>query len=319
MALSPALQKLVSNGANKYSRSTGERIKPKEGINRYRILVPDVNAQFWADLGVHWIKPEVDGKGKPIAVVGCADVCFQEPCEIDTAIIAALAGANDEESKKLYESWRARKTVLLNVLDRSKGSTDPDKVQILELTTGTFGAVLGIIQQYAEENEDILDAANGMDISISRAGKGLNTEYTVNVAPGKSAPVTKAHLQGCHNLTDHIKKEFFRGDEQKALNFIGQVAQINIPRLGSKTPTAALTSKAAQVDPEVDADALADAADLSDVPFDTDETTAPAKATAAATTKTTASSKPAAPVVEEDAVVLDDNDIDDVLADLDSI
>ncbi|MBX4911405.1 hypothetical protein HJA82_29265 [Rhizobium bangladeshense] len=316
MALSPALQKLVSNGANKYSRSTGERIKPKEGINRYRILVPDVNAQFWADLGVHWIKPEVEGKGKPIAVVGCSDVCFQEPCEIDTAIIAALANANDEESKKLYESWRARKTVLLNVLDRSKGSTDPDKVQILELTTGTFGAVLGIIQQYAEENEDILDANAGMDISITRAGKGLNTEYTVNVAPGKSQPVTKAHLQGCHNLVDHIKKEFFRGDEQKALNFIGQVAQINIPRLGNKTPTAALTSRAAQVDPEVDADALADAADLSEAPFDVEEQ-APVKAAAATTTK--ASSKPAAPAVEEDAVVLDDNDIDDVLADLDSI
>ncbi|QIG75661.1 single-stranded DNA-binding protein [Rhizobium phage RHph_Y2_17_1] len=313
MALSPALQKLVANGANKYQRSTGERIKPKEGINRYRILVPDVNAQFWADLGVHWIKPEVEGKGKPIAVVGCSDVCFGQPCEIDTAINAALSGAIDEDSKKLYESWRARKTVLLNVLDRSKGSTDPDKVQILEITTGTFGAILNIVQQYAEEGEDILDAAVGMDISISRTGKGLQTEYTVNVAPGKSQPVTKAHLKDVHNLTDHINKEFFRGDEQKALNFIGQVAQVNLPRLGNKTPTAALTSKAAQVDPEVDADALADAADLDDsVPFDTEEEAPVTKAAAR-----TAPSKPA--VVEEEPVVLDDNDIDDVLADLDSI
>ncbi|WP_276122603.1 hypothetical protein [Pararhizobium qamdonense] len=316
MALSPALQKLVSNGANKYSRSTGERIKPKEGINRYRLLVPDVNAQFWADLGVHWIKPEVEGKGKPIAVVGCADVCFQTPCEIDTAIDAALSNAIDEDSKKLYQSWRARKTVLLNVLDRSKGSTDPDKVQILEITTGTFGAILGIIQQYAEEGEDILDAAAGMDISISRTGKGLQTEYTVNVAPGKSQPVTKKHLAEVHNLTDHINKEFFRGDEQKALNFIAQVAQVSIPRLGVKTPTAALTSRAAQVDPEVDADALADAADLEEL--ETVEE-APAPAPVKAAVKTTASSAPAKVEVEEDAVVLDDNDIDDVLADLDSI
>jgi hypothetical protein len=313
MALSPALQKLVANGANKYQRSTGERIKPKEGINRYRILLPDVNAQFWADLGVHWIKPEVEGKGKPIAVVGCSDVCFGQPCEIDTAINAALSGAIDEDSKKLYESWRARKTVLLNVLDRSKGSTDPDKVQILEITTGTFGAILNIVQQYAEEGEDILDGNVGMDISISRTGKGLQTEYTVNVAPGKSQPVTKAHLKDCHNLTDHINKEFFRGDEQKALNFIAQVAQVNLPRLGNKTPTAALTSKAAQVDPDVDADALADASDLDDdVPFEVEETAPVTKAAVR-----TAPSKPA--VVEEDAVVLDDNDIDDVLADLDTI
>lgn len=315
MALSPALQKLVSQGANKYSRSTGERIKPKEGINRYRILVPDVNAQFWADLGVHWIKAEVEGKGKPIAVVGCPDVCFGQPCEIDTAIVQALSGAIDEDSKKLYESWRARKTVLLNVLDRSKGSSDPDKVQILEITTGTFGAILNIIQQYAEEGEDILDAAGGMDISITRAGKGLNTEYTVNVAPGKSLPVKQAHLKDCHNLTDHINKEFFRGDEQKALNFIGQVAQVNLPRLGSKTPTAALTSKAAQVDPDVDEDALADAADLEEVSDEQEEAPAPA-ATKTVAAKT--SSTPAKAEVEED-VVLDDNDLDDVLADLDSI
>jgi hypothetical protein len=316
MALSPALQKLVSQGANKYSRSTGERIKPKEGVNRYRILVPDVNAQFWADLGVHWIKPEVDGKGKPIAVVGCSDVVFGQPCEIDTAINEALKGAIDEDSKKLYESWRARKTVLLNVLDRSKGSSDPDKVQILEITTGTFGSVLNIIQQYAEEGEDVLDPNSGMDISITRAGKGLNTEYTVNIAPGTSKAVTKAHLKEVHDLTSHINKEFFRGDEQKALNFIAQVAQVSIPRLGNKTPTAALTSRAAQVDPDVDADALADAADLDEAPFETEEKEEVVTTKAAAPTTQKASSKPA--VVEED-VVLDDNDLDDVLADLDSI
>ncbi len=318
MALSPALQKLVSQGANKYSRSTGERIKPKEGVNRYRILVPDVNAQFWADLGVHWIKAELDGKGKPIAVVGCADVCFQQPCEIDTAINEALKGAIDEDSKKLYESWKARKTVLLNVLDRSKGSSDPDKVQILELTTGTFGQLLGIVQQYAEEGEDILDAASGMDISITRTGKGLNTEYTVNVAPGKSQPVTKQHLKDCHNLIDHINKEFFRGDEQKALNFISQVAQVNIPRLGTKTPTAALTSRAAQVDPDIDADALADAQDLEEEVVEAEEVKAPVTTKAAAPAQK-ASSKPAPAQVEEDTVVLDDNDLDDVLADLDTI
>ncbi|OCP22011.1 MULTISPECIES: hypothetical protein [unclassified Ensifer] len=309
MALSPALQKLVSQGANKYSRSTGERIKPKEGINRYRVLVPDVNAQFWADLGVHWIKPEVEGKAKPIAVVGCPDVCFQQPCEIDTAINEAISSAIDEDSKKLYESWRARKTVLLNVLDRSKGSTDVDKVQILEITTGTFGSILNIIQQYAEEGEDILDAAGGMDIAITRTGKGLQTEYAVNIAPGASKPVTKQHLTDCHNLTDHINKEFFKGDEKKALNFISQVAQVSLPRLASKTPTAALTSRAAQVDPEVDADALADALDLEEAPAE--EAPAPVKTAAA----TTSSAAPA----EEVEVALDDNDLEDVLADLDNI
>lgn len=309
MALSPALQRLVSQGQNKYSRSTGSRIKPKEGVNRYRILIPNVNAAFWQDLGVHWIKAELEGKGKPVAVIGCRDVVFQEPCELDTAIDAAIASAIDEESKKLYESWRARKTVLLNVLDRSKASTDHDKVQILEITTGTFGAILGLIDQFAQEDEDITDAENGLDITITRTGTGLQTEYTVNTAPGKSKPVTKEHLAGCHDLLDHVNKEFFKGEEPKALNFIAQVAQINIPRLGKpKTPTAALTSKAAVVEEEEEE--VVGAADVDEVEV---ETPAPK------TTKTTAAStarKPAPAPVEE---ALNDDDLEDVLADLDSI
>lgn len=305
MALSPALQKLVSQAANKYSRSSGTRIKPKEGVNRYRILLPDPNGQFWADLGVHWIKTELSDGAKPLAVVGCADVCFQTPCAIDTAIDQAIGSAIDEESKKLYESWRARKSVLLNVLDRSKGSANPDEVQILEITPTTFGAIMGIVQQYAEEGEDVLDAQSGMDISITRTGKGLNTEYAVNVAPGKSSPVTKAHLQACHDLAQHIQKEFFKGDEQKALNVISQTAQINVPRLASRTPTAALTSKAAAVAEEAAADDItADLDDDGTPPFEV-EAEAPAKTV----------SKP----VAQAEVPSDDDDLADVLADLDSL
>ncbi len=316
MALSPVLQKLVSQAANKYSRSSGSRIKPKEGVNRYRILVPDVNAQFWADLGVHWIKTELSDGAKPVAVVGCSDVVHQQPCAIDTAIDQAIASAIDEESKKLYESWRARKSVLLNVLDRSKHSTDPDAVQILEVTTTTFGAIMGIVQQYAEEGEDILDAQNGMDISLTRSGKGLNTEYTVNVAPGQSKPVTKAHLQNANDLLDHINKEFFKGDDQKALNVISQTAQINVPRLAARTPTAALTSKAAAV-----AEAADEAEDLSQdlddaAPFEVEEE-APAPAPkASAKPAPKAAAKPA-PAPEADTS--DDDDLADVLADLDDL
>jgi hypothetical protein len=316
MALSPVLQKLVSQAANKYSRSSGSRIKPKEGINRYRILVPDVNAQFWADLGVHWIKTELSDGAKPIAVVGCSDVVYGTPCAIDTAIDQAIGSAIDEDSKKLYESWRARKSVLVNVLDRSKGSSDPDAVQILELTPTTFGAIMGIVQQFAEEGEDVLDAKTGMDIAITRSGKGLNTEYTVNVAPGQSKPVTKAHLEACHNLVDHIAKEFFKGDENKALSVISQTAQINVPRLASKTPTAALTSKAASV-PADDAD---DAA--ADLAQDLEEEAVEQAPVKAAAKTTTAARKPApAPEPEEDdaAASSDDDDLADVLKDLDDL
>lgn len=309
MALSPAMARLVSGAANKYSRGGGKAIKPKEGVNRYRILVPDANEQFWADQGVHWIKDE---NNKVIAVVGCRDIVYDEPCEIDTAIDQAIATANDEVSKKQYEEWRARKSVLVNVLDRSKHSTKQDEAQILELTPTTFGAILGIVQQYADEGEDMFDPNTGIDIAITKQGTGLNTEYTVNVAAGVSKPVTKAHLATVHDLKKHIEREFFRGDEKKALNFIGATADIDVTRIAiasgmAKTPTAALTSRAAKVEETV--------VEEDEAPFDVDAAIeAEEEAPKAEVKKAEPAKKPAPAAAETQAV--DDADVDDLLADL---
>jgi hypothetical protein len=331
MALSPAMQKLVSQASNKYSRSSGSRIKPKEGVNRYRILVPDVNAQFWADLGVHWIKAEKNGK--PLAVVGCDSIVHDTPCALCTAIEMAIASAVDEESKELYTDWKAKKSVLVNVLDRSKASDKPDEAQILELTPTTFGAILGIVQQYAEEGQDVLDAAEGIDISITKTGKGLSTEYAVNVAPGASKPVTKAHIASCHDLAAHIEKEFFRGDETKALNSIAQIAQISVKGLAApsgKTPTAALTSRAAKVE-DADEPATDDGVDEAAAAAEAEKKAAAAKKAAvakaaaakaaAAAAEAEAAAAAAAAEEDDDAVLsaMDDSDLDDVLKDLDDI
>ncbi|RWI35467.1 hypothetical protein [Mesorhizobium sp.] len=316
MALNPALQKLISNASNKYSRSSGNRIKPKEGVNRYRILAPTPaqaawvkpDLQFWADCGVHWIK--ADENGKPLAVVGCESTVNQAPCPVCTAIDQAVASAIDEDSKKLYESWKVKLTVLVNVLDRSKGSSNPDDVQILELTPTTWGKVMSVIQQYGEEGEDILDLANGMDLSITRTGKGLNTEYSVNVAAGKSAPVKPEQIKGTHDLYAHIQKEFFRGDEPKALAAIAQISGVSMPRLtsagGARTPTRALTSQAASVaDSDVQEEAALEA--LEEEAVVEEEAPAPAKTVA---TKPVVKAPATAPVEEE---------MDDILADLENI
>lgn len=316
MALSPALRKLVSNATNKYSRSSGTRIKPKEGVNRYRILVPSAseaswlpaNGQFWADLGVHWIKPGENDK--PMAVVGCESTVYQRPSQLAAAIEMAIGSAIDEESKKLYASWKARTTILVNVLDRSKGSTNPDEPQILEISPTTWGAIMGVIQQFDEEGEDILDANEGLDITITRSGKGLNTQYAINTAPGKSAPVPAAALKNCHDLHKHIEQEFFRGEEAKALAAIAQISGISMPLLSSgggvaaavgRTPTAALASSAAAVedaeDEDVDLDALNEEVAEEEAPATPAKKAAPAKTAAA----------------------VDEDNLEDVLADLEDL
>ncbi|PZR92064.1 MAG: hypothetical protein DI537_14660 [Stutzerimonas stutzeri] len=258
---------MVSQARSKYQGASGKSIKPKEGRNVYRILAPTVDiapwvgagGQFWADLGVHWIKAEKEGK--PLAVVGDCDATYQQPSVINTAIDMAINSAIDQDSKELYESWKSRKSVLINVLDRGNG----DNEEVLELTGTTFGKVLDLITLYADSNIDITDPVAGQDIIITRTGKGLNTNYDVAIAPlapGQSfKTVTKDQLSKATDLPAFIAQNYFRGEEQKALNAIAQIAGVAVPKLAGptaapaiaapRTPTPALTSAAAAVEDAV--------------------------------------------------------------------
>lgn len=261
MALSPALRGMVSAAKHKYKNSNGKTVKPKDGRNVYRIIAPTPEqaswvpptGQFWADLGVHWIK--ADANGKPICVLGDSEVVYQKPSVVNTAIVMAIESAVDEDSKKLYESWRSRKTVIVNALDRK----DNDTPIILELTGTTWGNYLELLEIHADEGIDITDPNDGIDIIITRTGKGLQTEYSVTAAPGKTKPVTKEQLQKAEDLPAFIEANYFRGEEQKALNAIAQITGIAVPAIGNSsgvsTPTAALMSPAATVSDAFDADA----------------------------------------------------------------
>lgn len=256
MALSPELKKMVAGAKNKYSGNSGKTIKPKEGRNTYRILAPSpaqaswvpASGQYWADLGVHWIK--ADPNGKPLVVVGDCDTVYQQPSVLNTAIEMAISTAMDEDSKTLYSEWKAKKSVLLNVLDRSMGE-DP---QVLEVSPTTFGKIMDLINIYDDAGQDITDPMTGVDIIITKTGKGLNTKYDVAVSPAPSTPVKPDVLTRAVDLHAFIAQNYFRGEEQKALNCIAQIAGVAVPALtgpataaGARTPTAALSSSAASV------------------------------------------------------------------------
>lgn len=253
MALSPALRGMVSKAKNKYQNNNGKTVKPKEGRNTYRILAPSpdqaewvpATGQFWRDLGVHWIKADKDAK--PSVVLGDSEIVYDKPSVINTAIQMAIDSAPDETSKELYSSFRSRKTVLINALDRN----DNDNHVVLELTATTFGKYLDLLEIHADAGEDITDMVAGKDIIITRTGKGLQTEYDVSAAPGTPKPVTAEQIKGAQDLIAFIEANYFRGEEQKALNAISAIAGVAVPALpgaaGASTPTAALTSGAATV------------------------------------------------------------------------
>ncbi len=249
MALSPNLRAMVSTAKAKYTNTTGAT-KLKEGRNVFRILRPtqeqaawvEADGKFWADSAVHWIK--ADENGKPIVVLGDCETVYGKPSAINTAIQLAIDSAMDEASKKLYESWKPRKSVLLNAIDRGNN----DAVVILELTGTTFQKFLEIWEMHLDADEDLTDVTSGKDIVITKTGKGLQTEYSVSVAPGASKPVNKDQMAKLNDLPKYIKDQFFRGEEQKALNAIQQIAGVAVPSLGAaRTPTAALTSSGVSV------------------------------------------------------------------------
>jgi len=235
---------LLKGAKNKYARGGGKTVKPKEGKTRVRILQgPD--AKFWRDLGVHWIK---NAEGKVLIAVGCDYYTYDKPCPIDTAIDKAMKAATSDDEVKMIKEWKAKKSVLLNalILDGPDASPDP---QVLELTPTTFGNFLSIMEEYADEVGNVLDAETGLDFIIERRGKGFDTEYTIMPAP-KSKPVPKAALSKLNDLDDFIDREYFAGRNTKALNFIGELTGVKVA-LAAPTRSALLTGPAGSVAEEV--------------------------------------------------------------------
>lgn len=242
-----------------YARNDTKVVKLKEGKTRVRILQKpgDENFKFWHDLGVHWIKD--DPNGKPLAVIGCSDACFEEPSQINTLIDKVIQSAPDDETVALAKSWRAKKSVLVQALIRS-GDAKSETPVVLELTRTTFDQVLSAYENFYEENSaSILDPNDGLDFVIERKGKGLDTEYLVTQT-SKAVPVPKAALDAMIDLGDFIRKEYFRpGDEAKAIGAITRMTGVTVAGgLPAARATAGLLTGSGSrvVDADIDEDVV---------------------------------------------------------------
>jgi hypothetical protein len=326
MALSPELAALVKQTKNKMNRTGARSKKLKAGKTQVRVL-PNPSAKdgkFWAELGVHWIKTEENGK--PVAVVGCDDHVHGKSCAICTAIDRASKAAVDDSTLKIVKEWKVKKSVLVNALIRSGDDKSDDPV-ILELTETTFAQILGMIGEYEDDYGDILDPKTGIDFMIERIGSGLDTKYSV-LPKMKAAPVPDGVMSRLNDLDAHIETEFFRGDERKALTAIANMMGIRVNDLmiGSSGGSAATTASSAlltapaakdtidlsaarkKAETEVeDADVLDSVTDVEIEELDTDEVKPVEKAEVK---KTEAK-------VENKA--LPQSDVDDMLAELDDL
>lgn len=246
MTLNPALQKMVKDAKNKYSKSSNS-IKLPEGKTTVRLVSKPDGTGLFADLGVHWIKTEKGGK--PVAVVGCREIVYGEACECCTAIDRASKSVTDDETLEIVKEWKGKKGVLVNALLRS-GTNASEEPQVVELTPTTFGQMMNQIEEYSGHDIDILSFTDGRDFIVERIGKGLDTKYTVMLAP-VSKPVPKDIVGKLVDLKAHIEREFFRGDEPKALRAIGALTGVDTSRMLGVSRPSLLTGPAGAVDDAV--------------------------------------------------------------------
>lgn len=321
----------------------------QSGKNRVRILSswqldkdgkPDAAGDFYQDFGMHFVK---DKESKLAAVYICTERTYSRDCPVCEAIREGIGKAKSTGNvgmEKLLGQARASHRVLVNALMRD--SENPNQPVILELPATVFDTITDQISAFLDDEVNMLDPNEGQDFIINKTGSGLDTDYSVTVAP-KATAVTYDQ-SAVTDLRAYVAQE----SEQGLLKATGAVTAVtglaapaSVARIASSagaatgtsgaigsaglvTPPpataaatasgASLLSSAAEVADEVESELdaldgeLAD--DLDEPPFEVDEVKeAP----------TTANPAPADDIDLASEIEGDADDLDDILNDLDDL
>lgn len=198
------------NAESQNSYSNAEYDKLQQGKNVRRVLWPKGDSEyFYSDGYLHFgIGP--DGK----SVATCPKTWGQkEKCPI-CEMVEQLQKSKNKDDKKLADDIKAKRRIYINVINRDDEEETP---KVLPIGATIFKGLLETICD--ADYGDITDPDTGHDVTITRKGQGLKTEYTVLPKP-KATPVSEtqtaeeieAEMTDLNSL--FIKKSY---DELKAL------------------------------------------------------------------------------------------------------
>ena len=198
------------NAESQNSYSNAEYDKLQQGKNVRRVLWPKGdNELFYSDGYLHFgIGPE----GKSVAT--CPKTWGQkEKCPI-CEMVEQLQKSKSKDDKKLADDIKAKRRIYINVINRDDEEETP---KVLPIGATIFKGLLETICD--ADYGDITDPETGHDVTITRKGQGLKTEYTVLPKP-KATVVSdtqtpeeiEAEMTDLNSL--FIKKSY---DELKAL------------------------------------------------------------------------------------------------------
>lgn len=212
-------------------RERTTRFAPGKNIIRILPSWKKDGGQFWHDFGQHYVK---GGDGQLKAVYICANKTHGKQCAICDGLQSAINMATDDTTINLLKEANATQRILVNALNRTPGSENPNAPVILELSPTTFEKVIDVIETWSEDGVDALDLKAGIDFIVTRSGKGLNTEYSVQPAP-KSAPVDPSVLSSLHDLDAFVAQESEQ-ERNRALTAVHAVVGL-LPAASDKPAT----------------------------------------------------------------------------------
>lgn len=188
MSLADLKSRLNNRKAEAAARKA-QYIKPHRfapGKNRIRILPGVKNpVEFYHDFGMHYVK---DKDNKLAAVYVCTDKTYGTDCPVCSAVYEGIRLAKDTGNtgmEKLLGQARASARVLVNALIRD--GEEPNKPVVVELPSGVFDSMVDQIMTFADDDVDVLSPTEGHDFIVTKSGSGIDTEYSVAVAPKPTA------------------------------------------------------------------------------------------------------------------------------------
>lgn len=244
-------QRAMAEGAAKMAGNGGPKTTPiADGANRYRILPnwlskspldPNTAVKF----GRHWVKGiAIDQAGKmttPIrGVTLCNKQTYGQPCPVCDEFWNAKSMGLTKELEDVLKQANAGTRFVVNALHRN--STNPEQVIPLELPYGVAQELFGdgkgsqgvLLQWMAMTQRALpLDLQNGTDVIIRKTGKGIATQYKVEMCTDVSQPVPPSVLDHLIDLDAFVAKwKHTAEDETKAIAGIREIAQAAMAGVG---------------------------------------------------------------------------------------
>lgn len=153
---------------------------PSDGRNVVRVMPPKGKAKmFFEEVPMHF---SLGPSGK--AACTCLSH-FDEDCPV-CEVVNKWKKSKSEEDQKRAQDMSKKTRVYMNIVDRSD---DEEKIQVASVGVMILSEILNIIVD--PDYGDITDFEEGFDITITRSGKGRNTDYKVMPKRSQSVAVKK--------------------------------------------------------------------------------------------------------------------------------